>query len=361
MGIPLRKYSIKIGRNTELIGQLKPEPDFGPFPQIRESDANLFDIMTDYNWHKVGTPQEYKQGTFVEDFYRFGYNDILVIPPKSITIDNNHIDVAITDTKDTKSKSQQPCKASIYNLREDTRDFIRVGDAIIIHGGFESDGDELPLLYVGQIESVKTLPRTGNDIITEITAKPTVLLNDIKINRSYPPGTSLGELLQDLIDIAGSKGLPLGNFERSGVYLSIMNRSYPFGIRINGKLLDALQEICSNNNYRAYVVLGKLYVHPQGYTEYRKVATITDENIIGSVEVEEDGSGSTTSKTGSDKGRGFTLSVNLNGDIDTTTIVKIRTSKVIADCKVTAVRHVMQYEGSSWATELSLSEIKHAS
>ena len=131
----IRKYSIKIGRNTELIAQLRPEPEYGPFPQVRESDANAFDIMTDYNWHKVGTPQEYQQGIFVEDFYKFGYNDILVIPPKSITINNNHIDVSITDTKDTKSKSQQPCKASIYNLREETRDFIRVGDAIIIHGG----------------------------------------------------------------------------------------------------------------------------------------------------------------------------------------------------------------------------------
>lgn len=358
-----RKYTAKIGRNKELITKILPGPDSVPYPQARESDANLFDIMTDYTRHKIGTPQEYSQGIFVEDYYKFGYNDISVIPPKSITIDDAHMEVEITDNKNTTggSSSQQPCKATFYNLRKDTRDFIRVGDALIIHGGDEDDGDDLPLLYVGQIESIRTLPKTGDEDITEIVAKATTLLKGIKINRSYPPLTTVGEVIQDLVDIAASKGLPTGQFLKSDSYLAVLNREYPFGCRINGQFLDALQEICEGNHYRAYVVLGRLYVHPKLYTEYRKVVTITSDMVKGTVEIEEDSSGSTVNTSGSEKGSGYKVTVKLNGNIDTTTIVRLRTKDVTADCIVPSLKHVLQYEGQAWETQLSLSEVKNVS
>lgn len=354
-----RKYSIKIGRNTELIAKLKPEPDFGPYPQVREDDANLFDIMTDYTYHKLGTAEAYSQGIFVSDFYNFGYNDISVVPPKSITIDDIQIEIKIVDTKNTKNNSKQGSTARLYNLNKNTRDFIRVGDAFIVRAGFEQDGDELPLLYVGQIETVRTLPRMGNDIVTELYLTPTQLLNDIKINRSYPPDTSVGDVITDLVEIAASKGLPTGKFFKSDAYLSILNRNYPFGIRVNGKLLDALQEVCSNNNYRSYVVLGKLYVHPVGYADYRKTITLTTEDIKGTIEVEEDGTGTTSSKAGSDTGRGLKVTIPLNANIDTTTIVKVNTESVKGSYTVESVEHELVYENSdTYDTKLSLKEIK---
>lgn len=347
-----RKYSLKIGRNKELIKTLKPLPEYGPYAIDKASQENLvYNVLTNYSVHKV-LNGNFELGT------GYSYNDISVIPAKSITITDLHIEADIVDNNNTKTSSSQVAKIRVFNLKQDTRDFIRVGDSAILHAGWEQDGDELPLLYVGQIETVKTLPRQGNDIITELTLKPAKLLDEIKVNRSYPPGVTVGDVIDDMIKIAASKGLPLGRFIRVNDWWPAMDRIYQFGVNIYGPLLKALEELCSNANYKSMIVLGKLYIFPNGYPGWIKTATVTPINIKGTVEVQEDGSGASTSQSGSNKGKGLKFTINLNGNVDTTTVLKLRGTDYDGNYKVQSVKHIITYEGSGpYDTELSVVEI----
>lgn len=350
----IRKYEIKIGRNSELINRIKSPSRLGDYSA--SATYEFIDILTDYSY------QEYDviaRNRF--DDYVYGYNDINVIPAKSLTINDVdqglHIEVKIVDNKNTKTTSTQQAKLMIYNLGKNNRDFIRVGDSVFIKAGWESDGEELPLLYVGQVDSIKT-ERQAPNTITEILLKPAQILEDLKINRSYPPLTTVRQVIDDLLKIAASKGLPTGQFFKTDAYLAILNREYPFGITIHGHLVESLEELCSQNGYKAYIVQGKLYVHPVNYAEYRKVVNITENLLRSSIEIEEDAAGDTSTVSGSSKGKGLRIRVALNGDITTNTIVKLGVAGFEGSYTVSSVEHEMEYEGQQWDTVLSLTQIQ---
>lgn len=351
----IRKYSLKIGRNKELIRTTVPEQQVGPYTPEGRSDYNLFDVLSDYSYHKYDTRDRNQLDQFLSasTTVNYGYTDVATIPAQSITFTDLNLEVEVKDNKDTKSSSSQGAIARIFNVSPENRNFIRVGNSFILHAGFEDDGDELPLIYVGQVESVRTISKPP-DNITELVLKPAKLQQGIKINRSYPPGVTLDEIITDLLGIAASKGIPTGEFFRTDSYLSILNREMPFGYNATGDLLSELQELCSDNRHRAYIVKGKLYVHPVGLREYKKVVRLYPEQIKGTPEKQEDGSNSTQQQSGSSKGYGLRVTTPLNGNIDTACMIKLMEGEYQGTYVVQSVQHIMNLEGQEWDTILTL-------
>jgi len=340
-----RKYSLKIGKNKELVETNIPATLVPYFDKRNTIIEEGLDLVLNGYYSKVFKSQ-------IQD----AYTDVAVLPPQALTIEELRIEASVQDNKNTSSKSEQKAVIKIYNLAKDKRDFIRVGHSVILKAGYEQDGDELPLLYVGQILSVDS-ERRGEDIVTTLKVKPATLFEEIKINRSYPPNTTAMEVMQDLANVAASRGLPTGEVFPTEVMDILV---YPFGLSLSGDLLEALQNFCNTVHYRAYVLLGKLYIEPVWVDRNAATITVRDEDIKTSAQSMEEASNTTLVTDGSAKGAGLRVNLFLNGNINTSTFVRMDSENYQGDYRVLGVKHKLDLEGSAWDTEVHLSEIKDA-
>ncbi len=348
-----KSYILKIGRNQELIDNVKYA---NPIPYDPRAKANtIFDILTDYTYEDTSVTVNSQYADAISGNAPVAdslHNNITIIPPQSISIDNLHITVSITDNKGTKNKSTQMAQIKIYNADDDQVEFTRVGDAVILHAGWKQDGEVPPLLYVGQIESVFTSWQ-GVDKITHITASPTKLLEDMYINRSYARGFTLKGVLEDLLKVAASKGIPTGKFYTqdstvAGHITHVLTQEYPFGIAVEGHLLDVIEKLCSENFFKSTVVKGKLYIQPNTFVQYTKIVNVTPDNIKGDITKKEEAQNKPMTAKGTGKGNTISIKLNLNAHIDTNTGLRLRGTAYDGDYQVESCVYDLGYEQGPW-------------
>jgi hypothetical protein len=338
----IRKYELKIGRNSEFISQILTFPKEEYVTRKHIKDPNGL-VANDFSY----------LGGFLPDG---SYRDFAYVPPKSITITDLHIEAEVVDNNSGTTQAGEKTTIKIYNLNNTNRDFIKVGNSVILKAGYQQD-QNLPTIFVGQVLSVETTS-VGEDYVTEIICDKALLSNQILINRTYPPQTTLREIIEDLAQIASTKGIPTGELALNvGPDTLIFNRVYPFGYVVRGNMLDVISKLCNENNLKSNVILGRLYIEVKNRKSFTKIINISEQSVKGSLEPSSDSSGEEVTAQG--KLLGVTAKLFLDGRITTSAAVRITYGKYKGEYVVKAVTHSLSYESTGeWTTKIDCEQIK---
>lgn len=358
-----RKYSLIIGSIDKLV------PD--------ETTSSVLDFTNTENIFTGGILKKNSEQT--------GYRDYVTLPPEenAIEITELHIETTVEVSANAKSSvSGATIKLKIYNLSKDSQKKIKSEDSVILRAGYEQD-EELPLMFAAQIISVRTR-KVGQDTITTISCGDSFTpRKNLRVSKHYPIGTSKKDIIQDLLDQAADYGVPTGEFfvptaeseqgvidfaaslistvdynPAKGLASSRIESVVSSGYVVFGLLFEELARTCDNIDFRSYLLHGSLYVEPIEYRIKQTTVNITRDSIIGSVREEDDG---TTQLTGSsNKQRGITLKVPLNGRITTTSLIvvsDIQDDELSGNYSVESMKHKLSFELGEWVTEISCKRV----
>lgn len=310
-----------------------------------------------------------------------GYRDYVSLPPEGngIEITDLHIETNVELRANAKSSvSSASVSIRIFNMSKNTQKKIKAEDTVILRAGYEQD-EELPLIFAGQIVTIKTR-REGVNVVTTLSCGDSFTpRKNLRVSKSYPRGTSKKDIIQDLLNQAADYGVPTGQFfvptssEESGLASIISTVDYnpakgfassrveavvASGYAVFGLLFEELARTCDNIDFRSYLLQGSLYVEPIEYRIKQTTIKVTGDSIIGSIREEDDGS---TNITGDKlKQRGITLKVPLNGRITTTSLVKvsdIEDDELSGDYAVVSLKHTLSLERGDWVTEISCKRV----
>ena len=337
----IRKYEVKIGRNPGVLSKSLPSGQQDYNDRKKEKDTTTY-------------LDRYKEGEIES-------NDFTTVPAEVITIrDPTQIVADIVDPKSGKKTNTNKTTVTLYNLSEETYKKISIGDSIFIRAGYEQDGDELPHVFIGQITKIRNTPEY-QDTLTYIEANATTILRGVQISKSYPPRSTLKDIVEDLAKAIAKSGVPTGEINNQPIAAELLKKAYPSGYVVQGSPLTALEAICSSNGMRTYVTQGRLYIEPQQHRgQLSNVVVIGDKQFKGQIEDAKDKKGEeiTADKDFKDN---FDLRINLylNGKITSNCLVKITAKGYEGIYSIKEIQHKMDWKSGNWDTIVTLLTIQN--
>jgi hypothetical protein len=154
-------------------------------------------------------------------------------------------------------------KFEIYNLSLETRSQIKAGDVLELKAGYNGLMDRI---FFGQIgmASAKSV-RNGSNIVTSfecLDGGGAIIMS--RINKSYPPGTKLYQIVEDILKEMSLETdynpVPID----SGLIMNLPDISYPRGITINSSCKDALNNLLKGQGLDWSVQNNSLVILPVG-------------------------------------------------------------------------------------------------
>lgn len=359
----IRQYSLVIGEIKELISN----------PQLQDITdySNIYDVVTG--------------GKLQKNSDQGGYRDYVTLPDNEDVIEINELQIQVKveyagSGKSSPSASKTTLK--IYNLSKNSLKSIKTDNSVILKAGYSQD-KELPLIFAGQISSVKTTKEGANTITTILCADSFTPRKNLRVSRNFPKDTTYKEIVQYHLDQAADYGVPTGKFfipdpslqtgliagAKAIVTTSKYNAAKKApeervaekisrGFSAFGLLFESLQNICDNIGYRSYLSQGSLYVEPNEFRINQTEVDITSDNIIGSIKLEDENTGKLSSAKLNTSG--ITLRIPLNGSITGACIVNlsdIENEDLSGSFNVSSYKHLLDFEGKDWVTELSCKRI----
>lgn len=312
-----RVYNLAIGRNSSAVEKTIPQL------LVRAGE---------------GVPQLLAKNT---------YSDFNTEPNEAMIITDLRITANIVYTKEGKTNKQNST-IEIYNLSKDHQAFIKTDDTVLLKAGYRNiDGDNPPLIFSGQVKTVRT-ERRGPDFVTKIVCSAiTTPRKNIRFSKNPVRNETNEDVIKYLVNVAAANGLPTG-------FVFVPDRvTYPSGMPLHGRLLPTLEEFCNRFNLACYVVLGRLYVEPKAVTSPAKPKVIvTAENVKGSIGKEDDSSGTSASNDPKNIS-GIKFNTFLNGNITPAAFVEVTYGEYEGKYSVVGVGHKLDSEGKDWDTIVS--------
>lgn len=288
---------------------------------------------------------------------------LLNIPAQAREINTLQIKTSIEVSKEEKGQSGQ-IMIEVVNLDPDTLQFItRKNSLIVLRAGYEYDVEDLPIIFSGQIKNVST-KRNGADLVTMITASDGYTPSTgVKISTSLvarPPLLDLNyeDVFNHLINIWAENGVTIS---KSNI---LLDNTLPLkvapkdtlvqdGWSYEGYLRDAMDDLCEHFNYTHYLQNNILFIHPVNLPNFTNVFVVSESQIqdIHSSVV------SDNSSTDEEK-LGHTMTLFLNGNIKMGNRVRVTEGEFKGDYLVSSIKHVMDFRGSNWNTELTTEIVK---
>jgi hypothetical protein len=290
----------------------------------------------------------------LEDFRVKGYIDYLTIP-KDVKLIKNPIqlDAEIKYVKGATSGSPQVAKIMLYNLSEDTVNSIVADAAVILKAGFIQD-PELPIVFVGQVQSVST-EKVDADLITTMLCKDAGnVLKNVKFAGSYPKGQDSGFVIKQMLKKFAENGVPTGDFIESIRSFTQLDSSSSF----SGSLQGQMTELCSSLGMVWYISKGKIYVQPKELDRLTERFDVSADQVIGSVVPDDDKAG-VTSVDKAAKPIGVKLTTFLNGEIGLHTYMRVLYGKYEGDYALTAVTYKLNWKNGPWTVTVTSHKVKN--
>jgi hypothetical protein len=290
----------------------------------------------------------------VSEFSVGGYIDYLTIPKGVKKIVNPiQLEAEIKYTVGKTSGAPQTATIRVYNLSEDTLNFIEADAAVVLKAGYTQDA-QLPLIFVGQVEKVFT-NRVGPDNITTIIAKDgSNVLKNVKFVAAYPSGQTYGFVIGQMIKAFADNGVPLGGFERS---FTRTTQPIKEAQAYSGMLGQELSSLCEDIDYIWYLSKGKLYIQPKEVDRLIDVINISAKQVVGTLKPNDDKTGK-SSKDKESKPSGVKLTTFLNGDIGTHTYLNITYGDYKGQYKPDSVSYKLNWKNGPWTTTIESQRVK---
>ena len=304
-----------------------------------------------------------------------------------IEITDLHIEAEIIKNKAKDGKETVPAMIRVYNASPSTRAKLEAGSVVMLKAGYQTEVDSvtnLPRLFLGTIFQSET-KKEGKHVITTIYAHNALEPRKyLRVSKSWPSGTRYSEILEDVASIIRDAGVTVElkrpqdfeNVAPSVVVTEELDNTSQFisttyntlaGVRgqyLYGDIWEFLRQICAAIKYRYYFIDDVLYIEPlflpAGYRV--KTYTLTATDVRGSVKKR-----STTGLYGvpDKKVTGVLLNLWLNPAVKPSE--RINLTEVFDEYndysgtyQVVGVKHVLQFEGQDWYTEVEAQRISDA-
>lgn len=285
-----------------------------------------------------------------------------VTPADFKEITDHQIIAVIPQTLTKEATGRDKGYIEIYNLSEDTINFLQESTLVFLKAGYEQDV-ELDYLFVGEIQVVST-ERRGLDIVTTIICGQKLRAGrDVRVQKTYEGGLTFHAILKDLLNIASENGIPLGQlrlppnvvpYDTQGedeVYY--LNSPLP----VSGYILDVISRVATMAGCRSYMVLGRLYVEPIAATRMGERITINRDNVQEGIKRTKSTKMDDSNSTDNDE---ILVKLFLNPRINPSahlTVTFGELTGIRGDYKINKVEHLLDFEGNSWTTEVTATKV----
>lgn len=279
----------------------------------------------------------------------------------AITITDLQITANISSSKASKNTNST---ITVKGLNAESIAKIGENSIVILSAGFENE--DLPVIFVGQVVSYKqddaqttsTVILTCKDGYTPTSA--------VKISKYYPENTTAKIIIEDLADVYGNNGIPLGRSLDSlnslvgkNMDLPVDQIVYPSGKIFVGNLSRVLSKFLSSVGYTHYFSNARLYIEPENYNEgLSESFKVLPYHILSLRPSTTNTTTTTTAKDTSENKEGYTLKTLLDGRFEVGKFINLEdTDSTEGLFKITEVTHKIDYEGSSYFTEVEIQNV----
>lgn len=342
----LKRYKLTIGNNQEVVDKMVP---------VQTDIPNLIPTTGPVNAPKIGwwlqTLVDAHFVTAPEPIINQTSVNVLTVPAgtKARRFTEIQMEAEISYKTSQSSSTDQDSTLKLYNISDENQAFIKANYFVFLEAGYQTDKD-IPLIFSGQILKVTT-EKQGPDMVTTLLCKDNSLpTGNVLMCISYNKGMSYIEIIRDMLARLANVGVPTGHFITTGPLANDpIIRKCQSGYVTEGKLVQDLITLCASINYRAYFSLGKIYVEP-AFTESRVYIVELAASQIKSARPEDDSSNQTLK---SKDPTGLMIKTFLDGRITSDKYLKVKDGKWKGEYKITEVKHILNYEGESWDTEIT--------
>lgn len=241
-------------------------------------------------------------------------------------------------------KKSQSSKVTVYNPNEETKQYLKRGNIVILKAGYESD-ESLDTIMTGQIHTVSET-RDKTDIKVVISCSEVFIVKQgLRFSKAYSKGTKYTQIFNDIIRAYANNGIPLGFFDVSQLDNKVTKKGFSF----SGNVSNTLSELCEALNYHWYTSLSKLFIVPKTKQTYVRTIVVQDGDVKGSIEPQDDA-------TGKDKAQskealtGLRMKLALVPKASTATHVRVNrtNTKFNGDYLINKIDYRLDYEGNEW-------------
>lgn len=345
------KYQLFIGQPSQGLIEVHREPV--------GIEANIPALIKNPDFQPVSRPVDSLVTPDIDESERpvssvtGGYIDYTSLPSQAVLIEDPiQIDATIKQSSGRTNGSTPAGTIKVYNLSKVTINQITADSTVVLKAGYTTD-NELPVVFIGQIERVYTT-REGADNVTTLYCKDAANpLKSAKFARSYPIGFEYQYILLDVIEEFGRNGVPFGSFigdDRSA-------QAIQEGVTYNAKLGKVLSEICDEIDFTWFISKGRLYVQPRELDRLIDFVIIRPENVIGAIQPNDDKSALSVSDRSS-KPPGIKVDTFLNGSVGLNTYVKIESGDFKGDYKPDSIEHRLNWYNGPWQTTIETQGVK---
>ena len=273
------------------------------------------------------------------------------IPPTGefIKITELQITADIQYNKDSETASTQPIKINIYNPNQNTLRYIKEGNNVVLNAGYNTDAT-LTTLAVCQIMKA-TVRKKGTDVVAELLCSDSASLRkEVYFYNSYPANTPYTQIINDFIKCYKDNGVALGRFDTSKIVGKLTKGSYAFEGLASKSLSTLLKNITPA--HKCYTTINRLFIVPNEGEELVDVVILTEDDFKRSVDLLTETTGTKAEKK--KEYVGIKVNTFLNGACSTAGFVRIKGGAYEGDYGIKTVSHKLDFEGSSWDTDLEL-------
>lgn len=285
-----------------------------------------------------------------------GYVDYLTVDATFRRITNPIQMTAKIKYKEAKAGATTPNTATIklFNLSDTTLEAIVTDALIMLNAGYEQDGDDLPLAFVGTVDHVSTQTEGEDEVTTILCTEGGNAIKSIRYVNSHPAGRTYNFILLQMIKHFKDNGIPLGRFQESDRTIQSVKEQVVY----SGKLAKILTDLCESLDYVWFVCRGKLYVQPKDQPRATEILKIKPENVIGKISPIKNKAGISTANADSAL-KGVRFKTFFNGNIGLQSYVNIADGDFAGDYDIKKLDIDLNWADGPWTVSIETEEVEY--
>lgn len=296
-------------------------------------------------------PVSIKQPNLDKSLLTGGYVDYLTVDSTFRKITNPiQLEANITYSEPKAGTTPQTATFKLYNLSDTTLQSIVPDALFVLNAGYEQDGDDLPTIFTGTVDSVVT----SRDVTTVLCTEGGNGIKSIRYTNSHPEGRTYNFILLQMIKKFKDNGIPLGRFQESDRTI----QSVPEQVVYNGKLSKILTDLCKSLDYVWFICKGRLYVQPKDQPRAKEILDIKPENIIGKITPVKNKAGTPTASA--DTGpQGIRFKTFLNGQVGLQSYVRVADKEYEGDYDIKKLTINLNWKEGPWEMILDTEGVEY--
>lgn len=267
----------------------------------------------------------------------------------------------------------------LYNLSDKTVKRIQGNQTILLKAGYKTDA-ELPVLYVGTIQAVRSSSKESKDRVTTLICKEGGLQQrDLQYNHCYIRGTTYSDIIADIADYLNRNGIPTSlllssrgvkrstrtqlivtsatsgfkeSSPRPSVFDEIVNQKSLSSINVSGNVFSSLTSICDSIDYIWFISKGIVYIQPREAERYQDFVELTPDVVVGNISPSDDQSGVSSNDPAAKVGVGVNFTVFLDARLALENYVKIGYGEYSGTYSITSLKHRLNWHNGPWQTSV---------